>query len=365
MGQAHLDSHGEVDLCLYLLDNLLSGRIVLPEEEPVTSNAASPSLISSYNSSIQLNHSHLFPLCDSACSLNSLHTTPPTFSECGPFEPSKLAPHRLPPADKLKENDLWPLPIQRELSSTEQVSENSSTPSAGGSDFFVKLCEKPSQFSDQLAWSNPEEVLTTDESNGDYPKQYDSIHQAQDNLRKEGDLGNLDHNCVTEIVPIVDNLKSKVDCGRDFHLTKCIGAHLKPNQQSSSQSYPEFLSSPVSEDNGEENLQSEAVLNFEDEFVSVQNQCHELREQVNRLEELLKHSEAEKLEIQAELGRYLFLEDKQRRSGKVKILARTSSSNEGRLCAASASVAASDNGKLLGGAGPSQEPSMLKALKRE
>ena len=262
--KSYLVSLEDVDLCLCLLDNLLSDRTMLPEVEAVTSYVGSSSFVSSCDSSVQLNHTHLFPSYDSASSLNSLPVSPSTFPECGPFEPNKSS-------SNLKENTLQLLPYQTKLTCTEQVPDDSSTPSTGALSVFAK--------------------------------------------------------------------------------------------QPSSQSYPEFLSPPFLGDN-DEDVQSEVLLNFEDELVSMKKHCQDLREQVNRLEEqtkslgeLLKQSEAEKLELQAELGRRLFVEDKQRRSGKVQFLSRVSSTGEDTLCAASASpVAASADGKLL--ADSSQEPSM-------
>lgn len=259
-----LISFEEVNLCLCLLGNLLSDGTILPEEEAVTSNVASSSFVSSCDSSVQLDHTELFPSYDSASSLNSLPVSPSTIPKCGPFEPNKSS-------SNLKENILQPLPSQTKLTCTEQVPDDSSTPSSGALSVFPK--------------------------------------------------------------------------------------------QASSSSFPEFFSSPFLGDS--DDVQSE-VLNFEDELVSTKKHCQDLREQVNRLEEqtkrlgeLLKQSEAEKLELQAELGRHLFLEDKQRRSGKVQFLSRASSSGEDTLYAASASpVAGSAVGTLLGGAGSSQETSM-------
>lgn len=256
----------EVDLCLCLLGNLLSDVTTLPEEEAVSSNVVSSSFVSSCDSSVQLDHTELFPSYDSASSLNSLPVSPSTIPECGPFELNKSS-------SNLKENILQPLLSQTKLTCTEQLPDDSVTPSSGALSVFPK--------------------------------------------------------------------------------------------QASSPSFPEFLSSPLLGDSNED-VQSEVLLNFEDELVSTKKHCQDLREQLNRLEEqtkrlgeLLKQSEAEKLELQAELGRHLFLEDKQRRSGKVQFLSRASSSGEHTLCAASASpVAGSAVGKLLGAAGSSQETSM-------
>ncbi|XP_015765103.1 PREDICTED: uncharacterized protein LOC107344017 isoform X3 [Acropora digitifera] len=63
----------------------------------------------------------------------------------------------------------------------------------------------------------------------------------------------------------------------------------------------------------------------------------ELQEEVKKLKEQLREREAEIQQLKAELGRYLFLEDKEKRSGKLQLLPRAPPSDESRQCADSSS----------------------------
>ena len=98
-----------------------------------------------------------------------------------------------------------------------------------------------------------------------------------------------------------------------------------------------------------------------DELGSPQHQFNELQEQTNPLKEQLKNSEAEKQQLQSELGRYLFLEDKGRRSELM--LSREIVTGQSRPCAGSASSALMNmDERLLGVTGPPQEPSKSTAF---
>ena len=59
------------------------------------------------------------------------------------------------------------------------------------------------------------------------------------------------------------------------------------------------------------------LANLEDELAASQKDHHELEQQFRKLEENLKQSEEEKRELQADLGRFLFLEEKARRRGRL------------------------------------------------
>ena len=59
------------------------------------------------------------------------------------------------------------------------------------------------------------------------------------------------------------------------------------------------------------------LANLEDELAASQRDHHDLEQQIRKLEEKLKQSEEEKRELQADLGRYLFLEEKEKRRGRL------------------------------------------------
>ena len=91
------------------------------------------------------------------------------------------------------------------------------------------------------------------------------------------------------------------------------------------------------------------IMKKEEESAASQS-CYsfELQEEVKKLKETLRESEVEIQQLKAELGRYLFLEDKEKRSGKLQLLPRASTSDESRLYAASSSCNETNlDGRLL------------------
>ncbi|XP_068753878.1 uncharacterized protein [Montipora capricornis] len=98
------------------------------------------------------------------------------------------------------------------------------------------------------------------------------------------------------------------------------------------------------------------VLSKDEESATFQNNCSELQEQINKLQEKLRQTEAEKQQLKADLGRYLFLEDREKRSGKLLSAPRAFTSDESRCCGGStASKCLSVNGRLLGGTASLQD----------
>ena len=59
------------------------------------------------------------------------------------------------------------------------------------------------------------------------------------------------------------------------------------------------------------------LANLEDELAASHKDHHELEQQIRKLEENLKQSEEEKRELQADLGKFLFLEEKAKRRGRL------------------------------------------------
>ena len=90
----------------------------------------------------------------------------------------------------------------------------------------------------------------------------------------------------------------------------------------------------------------------------------DLQEEVEKLKEQLKESEAEMQQLKAELGRYLFLEDKEKRSGKLQLLARASTSDESRQHAVSSSCneRSLDGRLLVEGASLKRQPGICIVL---
>ena len=93
------------------------------------------------------------------------------------------------------------------------------------------------------------------------------------------------------------------------------------------------------------------MLSTGEESTTFQNYFFDLLEQINELKEQLRQSEVENQQLKAELGRHLFLEDREKRSDKLLSLPRASASDESRCFGAStSSKCVSSTGRLLGGA---------------
>ena len=87
-------------------------------------------------------------------------------------------------------------------------------------------------------------------------------------------------------------------------------------------------------------------------------ECEELRQQIIQLKEKLKQSEEEKEQLQAEVGRQQFLEERERRSEKILQSSMEFVAQQSKYPTASGGTYAftGRKGKLLGGAGPVQKP---------
>lgn len=108
-------------------------------------------------------------------------------------------------------------------------------------------------------------------------------------------------------------------------------------------------------------LSKEEIFILKSEVAFCQNQCHELRQQLSQLKELFQQCEEEKQQLELELGRRSFLEDKQKRNERAFLPSWTHANEQRESCSASGeSYAFTDTeGKLCGGAGPLQEPCKL------
>lgn len=103
-------------------------------------------------------------------------------------------------------------------------------------------------------------------------------------------------------------------------LTSSQNEHLHVNQNQKQrpsaeplESIPRASSAAVSEESV-----SEALTNdFENGRTTLRNEFFELQEEVRRLKDQLKKSEEENRKLQVELGKYLFLEEKEKRRGKL------------------------------------------------
>ena len=106
------------------------------------------------------------------------------------------------------------------------------------------------------------------------------------------------------------------------------------------------------------------ILKEEEESASSQSYSFELQEEVKKLKAQLRECEAEIQQLKAELGRCLFLEDKEKRSGKLQLLPRAPTSDESRQYAASSSCneTSLDGRLLVEGASLKRQPGKCTVL---
>ena len=128
------------------------------------------------------------------------------------------------------------------------------------------------------------------------------------------------------------------------------------------QGTPEPSFPTVLQGNGEESVANGSLISqLQSKVAFFQNQCHELRQQNSQWEEKWKQWEAEKEQLQFEVGRQSFFECKEKRSEKLLQSSRMYVGEQRHSCAANGTsrVFTDVQEKLLGGAGPLQEPRKL------
>ena len=341
-------------------------NIMLNQNEEATSNGVSLGDSASDDENLKPNQTMAFLSCGST-STSSLNSLPP--SPAFPFSvdgQSLFTPMNSPSeglsVTKLKGNNQ----TQADNSDLEKrtygkpLSENSLTVFKH-SGLCLKLPEKPTQSSDSVKLSSYEEVLNAGEDSPELKEP----NQIVTEFSKEEPLDNFSHGA--QSVRASDHRESYVVHDR---------GHLTTHWHDRSNSFPQPEHSvaiiepsgtfskrscaTVSEEITAETLTNDclrvALANLEDELAAARNQSHELREEVNELKEQLMQSNAEKQHLQAELGRYQFLEHKERRNEKLLLSVRASGSEQSRPCGASSSCALrSLDGRH--GTPPLQEPS--------
>ena len=107
-------------------------------------------------------------------------------------------------------------------------------------------------------------------------------------------------------------------------------------------------------------LSKEDILILKSKVEFCQNQCHELRQQLCQLKEQFQQCELEKQQLESELGRRSFLEDKQKRNEKTFQTSRAHANEQSKSCSASSPLY--DSTEMGGRSGPLQEPGKLNQL---
>lgn len=274
------------------------------------------------------------PLSQSSSSLNVLNeNNPQSFGEQENSEKSTFSEHLHSPTPCFKSNGLW-----------------------------LKLPAKPcSHFSDRGTLSSYE-VSVTGKGNPDSGTkegdQLEDLCQLQNGIRNKdhGLLGNLNPKLAVQSPRESDGTESCLVTNRvspKGHSNSVLSTnhpHLSWTLQSEG-----IKTGTFTNDCRKHNMGS-----IEDESAACLNPCHDCDETINKLNEQVKVLKGEKQQLQAALGRYLFLEDKERRSEKILLSSMASGSDQSRVFVASASpTLTSMNERLLGGAGPLERPSKL------
>ena len=355
---------------------LLSDTNVAPEHEALNS-------VIPQSDSFE-EHSFLSSEFLSASSLNSLPATPDLFASCDPFALKKsssasstligcIGHHQRLQEEpcECSEGDLadgCPATAQSKPTSKEthqyaevcqfktELKEKEIAVSLGDpfnlkkSTLASKLQEEPCECSDEdlaagclaKAQSKPETKET---------HHYADVFQLKTELNEKENSNNCDSRDGVRKQP-----ESIVVSGEPLgESNECPDVHIEGDSGPQCQSSLEEMELSASNGIGVRTTRNidldPVILNKTEESATFQNNSFELLEQINELKEQLRQREAENQQLRAEVGRYLFLEDREKRSGKLLSVPREIASDESISWRASASFKCGNiNGRLLGGA---------------
>ena len=249
-------------------------------------------------------------------------------------------------ADFLSASSWNSVPVSPEsFCSRDSLPSASSSPS-GCISLHEKFEGEPCEWSDvDLANSCLAKVQNKSETKETH--RYAEMCQLKSQLSEEETPDNCD-----SIDGVLKQLESNVTCEEPFGESKeypdvQIGANCHPQCKNSLEEI-ELSAAEGTGVRGSSNSGIDRfVLSKDEESATFQNNCFELQQQINKLEEKLRQTEAEKQQLKADLGRYLFLEDREKRTGKLLSAPRAFTGDEIRCCGGSTS-SKSATGKLLG-----------------
>ena len=248
-------------------------------------------------------------------SLNSVPASPSTFSLGGNslFASTKSPSESLSSVDKLKEykvdssSDVVYVCESRELS----------------------LPKEPSLSVDTCAFSQSsyKECLNAEQSCS-YPgtqntKQSKTFTIENVNGAEELKISSTDQKAAAQNISSKDQ-DSSVGNYSKLSTTQCV-EDLHANQSSKLEAPDQDIQGPLSGASSDkvdtgtatEDFFGTLLANLEDELAASHKDRHELEQQIRKLGENLKQSEEEKRELQAYLGKFLFLEEKAKRRGRL------------------------------------------------
>ena len=264
-------------------------------------------------------------------SLNSVPASPSTFSLGGNslFASTKSPSESLSSVDKLKEykvdssSDVVYVCESRELLSDNALRITKC------SELSVSLPKEPSLSVDTCAFSQSsyKECLNAEQSCS-YPgtqntKQSKTFTIENVNGAEELKISSTDQKAAAQNISSKDK-DSSVGNYSKLSTTRCV-EDLQANQSSKLEAPDQDIQGPLSGASSDkvdtgtatEDFFGTLLANLEDELAASHKDRHELEQQIRKLGENLKQSEEEKRELQAYLGKFLFLEEKAKRRGRL------------------------------------------------
>ena len=325
--------HVDVGLCL--LECLLnqSRPVLHTREKELNSGGPSSNDVNECDGHITHNSSLSSSIFSSATSssLNSVPASPSTFSLAGDslFTSTKSPSESLSSVDKLKEyNADSSSDVVSVCGSREPLSDNALRITKC-SELSVSLPKEPSLSVDTCAFSQSsyKECLNVEQSCS-YPgtqnaKQSKTFTIENINGAEELKIRSTDQKAAAQNISSKDK-DSSVGNDSKLSTTQCV-EDLHANQSSKLEAPDQDIQGPLSGPSSDkvdtgtatEDFFRTLLANLEDQLAASQKDHHKLEQQIRKLEENLKQSEEEKRELQADLGKFLFLEEKAKRRGRL------------------------------------------------
>ena len=264
-------------------------------------------------------------------SLNSVPASPSTFSLAGSslFTSTKSPSESLSSVDKLKECEADSSCDVVYVSESRKLLSDNSSRITKCSGLSVSLPKEPSVPVDTCTFSqssykeclNTEQIFSYSETQN--TKQSKPLTIKKINGPEELKISSSDQKAAEQNISSKDKNSSISDDSK-LSATQCV-EDLCANQSSKLEEPLQSIQGPFSGASSDKVDTGTATVDFfrtllanlEDELAASQRDHHELEQQFRKLEEKLKESEEEKCELQADLGRFLFLEEKARRRGRL------------------------------------------------
>ena len=264
-------------------------------------------------------------------SLNSVPASPSTFSLAGNslFASTKSPSESLSSVDKLKEYQVDSSSDVVYVCESRELLSDNALRITKCSELSVSLPKEPSLSVDTCAFSQSsyKECLNAEQSCS-YPgiqntKQSKTFTVENVNGAEELKISSTDQKAAAQNISSKDK-DSSVGNYSKLSTTHCV-EDLQANQSSKLEAPDQDIQGPLSGASSDkvdtgtatEDVFGTLLANLEDELAASHKDHHELEQRIRKLEENLKQSEEEKRELQADLGKFLFLEEKAKRRGRL------------------------------------------------